>query len=341
MTDPTFKPTDVKGGENFDKDLPPGKGYNEYVYDEKGEKKRNRKGELITYYVVGQEDIDSRFVNLDGEYDIYVRILNSAGYSSQARIRAFIIGIRKDLNVDFDYGLLPYIRTKEDKRLIKTKSKAFDSKVATNITYTSDEYLQSFQEIDMHSNLEKAEIPYTLPLGVNDEFSIVNPKYNLSLKLQVTNLYKILKLQKRKDIEKRFYDKEAKKWMGLTEINADPKLQQIILDTAKDMYGKGRDQAHVVRPQDSDQFGTLVAGCGEQKNVLYKCPFSGENVYRHITPREAVSIMTFDREPSARMYLPIADTGAYTLAGYSIVTKLLEEITLYVVGNILYNQDSK
>ena len=57
MTDPTFKPTDVKGGDNFDKDLPPGKGYNEYVYDEKGEKKRNRKGELITYYVVGQEDI--------------------------------------------------------------------------------------------------------------------------------------------------------------------------------------------------------------------------------------------------------------------------------------------
>ena len=182
-------------------------------------------------------------MNLDGEYDIYVRILNSAGYSSQARIRAFIIGIRKDLNVDFDYGLLPYIRTKEDKRLIKTKSKAFDSKVATNITYTSDEYLQSFQEIDMHSNLEKAEIPYTLPLGVNDEFSIVNPKYNLSLKLQVTNLYKILKLQKRKDIEKRFYDKEAKKWMGLTEINADPKLQQIILDTAKDMYGKGSDSS--------------------------------------------------------------------------------------------------
>ena len=67
-------------------------------------------------------------------------------------------------------------------------------------------------------------------------------------------------------------------------------------------------QAHVVRPQDSDQFGTLVAGCGEQKNVLYKCPFSGENVYRHITPREAVRIMTFDREPSARTYLPIADT---------------------------------
>ena len=336
MTDPTFKPTDVKGGENFDQDLPPGKGYDEVIG-------KNEKGESITEYVVGQEDIESRFVNLDGEYDVYVRVLNSAGYSSQARIRAFIIGIRKDLNVDFDYGLLPYIRTKEDKRLIEryTKLRAFDSKTAMSITYTSDEYLQSFQEIDMHSNLEKAEIPYTLPLGRNDEFSIVNPKYNLSLKLQVTNLYKLLKAQKRDVIKPHFYNEDTKKWMGLTQINADRKLQKSILTQAKDLYGKGVDQAHIVRPEDNDQFGTLVAGCGEQKNVLYTCPLSGENVYRHITPREAVRVMTFDREPSARMYLPIADTGAYTLAGYSIVTKLLEEITIYLVANVLYNKDSK
>ena len=331
MTDPHFKSTDVKGGEG--QDLPEGKGYDEVIG-------KNKKGEPITQYVVGQEDIDSRFVNLDGEYDVYVRILNSAGYSSQARIRAFIIGIRKDLNVDFDYGLLPYIRTKEDERLIGkyTKLKSFDSKIATNITYASNQYLQPFQEIDMHSNLEKAEIPYTLPLGTRDELSIVNPKYNLTLKLQVTNLYKLLKAQKPKSISEL---KKNGKWLGLKTINADAELQKIILDNAKDMYGKGVAQAHIVRPQDDDQFGTLVAGCGEQKNVLYECPLSGENVYRHITPREAVRVMTFDREPSARMYLPIADTGAYTLAGYSIVTKLLEEITLYVVANVLYNQNSK
>ena len=122
---------------------------------------------------------------------------------------------------------------------------------------------------------------------------------------------------------------------------ASKRLQEIILKKATGRTGYGTQQVEIVSEDGQDQFATLVAKCNEHKNVYYTCPLSNEKVYRNITPREAVRLMTFDREPSARMYLPIADTGAYTLAGYSIVTKLLEEITLYVVANILYNMDSK
>lgn len=343
MTDPNFKAEDVKDAEG--NKLPKGQGF----YKDMG---KNKKGETVTEYVVGLEDIKSRFINLDGKYDVYVRVLNSAGYSSQSRSRCFIIGIHKSLNVDFDYGLLPYIRTTRDRIVINSKMRQFDSKVASNYENTSNEYYEYFQDLDMHSSIEKAEIPYTLPLGENDEHSVVNPKYNLTLKQEVHNLYKLLIRQDPKSISDEFKKKTSKDqdetdsdtragWIAISTLNASERLQEIILNKATGMTGYGTQQVEIVKEDGQDQFATLVAKCNEHKNVYYTCPLSNEKVYRNITPREAVRLMTFDREPSARMYLPIADTGAYTLAGYSIVTKLLEEITLYVVANILYNMDSK
>ena len=343
MTDPSFKAEDIKDAQG--NKLPKGQGF----YQEIG---KNDKGEPIEEYVVGLEDIKSRFINLDGKYDVYVRVLNSAGYSSQSRSRCFIIGIRKSLNVDFDYGLLPYVRTTRDRKVIDSKMRQFDSKAASNYENKSNEYYEYFQTLDMHSSIEKAEIPYTLPLGEDDEHSVVNPKYNLSLKQEVHNLYKILIRQNPNSISSSFKKTKSKTqdetdsdtssgWIAISTVNASKDLQQTILSKATGMTGYGTQQVEIVDENGQNQFATLVAKCNEHKNVYYTCPLSNEKVYRNITPREAVRLMTFDREPSARMYLPIADTGAYTLAGYSIVTKLIEEIALYVVANVLYNTESK
>mgnify|MGYP001226385034 CR=1 FL=1 len=351
MTDPNFTPESLK-----DEKGDPLPEIGKYIdIEKKVIEKGKAKTIIIQQYRVGLNDIKPRFVNLDGQYEVHVRVLNSSGYSCQSRTRCFIIGIRKDLNINFDYGLLPYIRTTTDDNpsVMSQAMQKFDKDeryTQTSYTNKSVEYLEPFQLSAMHDYEEKAEIPYTLPFGKDDEYSIVSPRYNLAFKQEVHNRYKMLIAQKPKKIKKTFYKgkdnepikKEMSSWLAISEVNASPELQSNILKASEGMYGNGIQMVQVLDEYGYAQFNTLLGKCSESKNVYYESIFTKDKFgYRSITPREAVRIMTFDREPSARMYLPIADTNAYTLAGYSIVTKLLEEITLYVVANLLYNENSK
>jgi site-specific DNA-cytosine methylase len=313
MTDPNFSVEDIPGLEEHGKYVT--------IPTKTGEKE---------VYVPGRSDLRPRFTNLDGEYDVHVRILNSRGYSCQDRDRCFIIGIRKDLGVNFNYDLLPYIRTK---RAAPSESR-FESPIAKYVN-SAEDYLSFFQDVAMHSPLEKTEPPYTLPFGEDNEFSIPSPKYNITYATERNARYKLLqkKLDKSSPEYKMLH--QGSKWKGIRQLSESE--IDFIMNSDIPLVGKGAYGFFVFDENGADIVNTLTGNCGEDKIVGYQCLLSDKRIYRTLTPRETVRIMTFDRDPTARMPLPIADTDAFTLSGYSIVTKLLEEITIYTVANLLYN----
>lgn len=215
---------------------------------------------------------------LRGRYNVYHRVIVSNGYIPQDRERVFIIGIRKDIERDttFDFDLMPT---------------------------ANPEDMKSFQEVCMHLNSEKAEIPYTIQYAKNK--TLVNPRYNITLAMETT-----------------FYEKLSTRAQG-----------------SQDRGRAGDRGGHLIREDGRDFSSTITGRSGESgvHMIRYKSPLTNQMAIRSFTPRELTRVMSFDRDRQTRMLIPTSDANHGTSCGYSIVTSLLEEIAIYLVAYLNQN----
>jgi len=174
------------------------------------------------------------------------------------------------------------------------------------------DYVLTFPRNCAHSILEMAEPPYTLPLPQHFEKftrSLPNPKYNIS-----SSKLNELRTKKRFDIQNPF--------------KRLPFSHQVLPSNPNQ-----KNETHAMGRKELLS-STLTGGIRNDMFTMYKCSITSEDVIRVITPRESARLMTFDADRTARMPFPVSDTNAYISCGYSIVTRLLEELSIAVIAHL-------
>jgi DNA-cytosine methyltransferase len=236
---------------------------------------------------------------LGGRFHISYKVLNSSSYSAQERKRVFIVGIRKDVAPEFKFKHMVY--AEPDK----------------------SSYVLTFPNDCSHIPLEQAEPPYTLPMPnfysssdyVN---SIPNPKYNITMKQRA-----FLIERKRQGVASTSRDDIpiGRYAFGHQVLPSSP----IANTKSEHTYSK------------SELLSNTLIG-KSTTYVKFLCPYSNQDVVRVITPRESARLMTFDSDRTARAPFPISDTSAYRACGYSIVTRLLEEVAVAVISHLDFHK---